>query len=48
VRPVQPGPERRTTHEGKPRLRYVEHAGGRHNEADWASRLEGALEFLLE
>ena len=41
------GPERRTTHEGKPRLRYVEHAGGRHNEADWASRLEGALEFLL-
>ena len=41
------GPDRRTTHEGKPRLRYVEHAGGRHNEADWASRLEGALEFLL-
>ena len=36
-----------TTHAGKPRLRYVEHAGGRHNEADWASRLEGALEFLL-
>ena len=47
VRPAPPGPERRATHEGKPRLRYVEHAGGRHNEADWASRLEGALEFLL-
>jgi predicted alpha/beta superfamily hydrolase len=28
-------------------LRYVEDAGGRHNEAAWASRLEGALEFLL-
>ena len=32
---------------GKPRLRYVEHAGGRHSEGDWAYRLEGALEFLL-
>jgi predicted alpha/beta superfamily hydrolase len=29
-------------------LRYVEDAGGRHNEAAWASRLEGALAFLLE
>jgi predicted alpha/beta superfamily hydrolase len=28
-------------------LRYVEDAGARHNEAAWASRLEGALEFLL-
>jgi predicted alpha/beta superfamily hydrolase len=46
-RATQPGPDRRTTHEGKPRLRYVEHAGGRHQEADWAYRLEGALEFLL-
>jgi predicted alpha/beta superfamily hydrolase len=39
--------DRRTKHEGKPRLRYIEHAGGRHSEADWASRLEAALEFLL-
>jgi predicted alpha/beta superfamily hydrolase len=46
-RATQPSPERRTRQEGKPRLRYVEHAGGRHNEADWAVRLEGALEFLL-
>jgi predicted alpha/beta superfamily hydrolase len=46
-RATQPAPERRTRHEGKPRLRYVEHAGGRHQEADWAYRLEGALEFLL-
>jgi predicted alpha/beta superfamily hydrolase len=29
------------------RLRYVEDPGGRHNEASWARRLEGALEFLL-
>jgi predicted alpha/beta superfamily hydrolase len=29
-------------------LRYVEDAGARHNEAAWASRLEGALTFLLE
>jgi len=29
------------------RLRYVEDQGGRHNEASWARRLEGALEFLL-
>ena len=46
-RATQPGPDRRTRHEGKPRLRYVEHAGGRHRESDWAVRLEGALEFLL-
>ena len=46
-RAAQPGPDRRTAHQGKPRLRYVEHAGGRHNEASWAARLEGALEFLL-
>jgi predicted alpha/beta superfamily hydrolase len=46
-RATQPGPERRTRQEGKPRVRYVEHVGGRHNEADWACRLEGALEFLL-
>jgi predicted alpha/beta superfamily hydrolase len=31
----------------RPTLRYVEDAGGRHNEADWAERLPGALEFLL-
>jgi hypothetical protein len=29
------------------RLRYVEDQSGRHNEASWARRLEGALEFLL-
>jgi predicted alpha/beta superfamily hydrolase len=28
-------------------LRYVEDAQGRHNEAAWARRLEGALDFLL-
>jgi predicted alpha/beta superfamily hydrolase len=33
--------------EGQPRLRYVEDHGGRHHEAAWARRLEGALEFLL-
>ena len=33
--------------EEKPALRYVEDAGGRHNERDWAARLEAALEFLL-
>jgi predicted alpha/beta superfamily hydrolase len=31
-----------------PALRYVEEAGARHTEAAWASRLEGALAFLLE
>ena len=31
----------------KPALRYVEDPGSRHNEADWAARLEDALEFLL-
>jgi predicted alpha/beta superfamily hydrolase len=40
-------PERRTRHELKPRLRYLEQVGGRHSEADWAARIEGALEFLL-
>jgi predicted alpha/beta superfamily hydrolase len=34
--------------EGTSRLRYVEDPGGRHNEAAWAWRLEGALAFLLE
>jgi predicted alpha/beta superfamily hydrolase len=29
-------------------LRYVEDGGGRHHEASWARRLEGALVFLLE
>ena len=28
-------------------LRYAEDAGGRHSEADWAHRLTGALQFLL-
>jgi len=31
----------------KPALRYVEDHGSRHNERDWAKRLEQALEFLL-
>jgi predicted alpha/beta superfamily hydrolase len=31
----------------KPSLRYVENPGGRHNERDWALRLDAALEFLL-
>jgi predicted alpha/beta superfamily hydrolase len=31
-----------------PILRYVEDADARHTEAAWASRLEGALAFLLE
>jgi predicted alpha/beta superfamily hydrolase len=31
----------------KPALRYVEDPGSRHNEVDWAKRLEDALEFLL-
>jgi predicted alpha/beta superfamily hydrolase len=31
----------------KPSLRYVEDPGGRHNERDWALRLDAALEFLL-
>ena len=29
-------------------LRYVEDGRGRHSEADWARRLPGALEFLLQ
>jgi predicted alpha/beta superfamily hydrolase len=42
------GPDRRRPWTvGKPRLRYVEDHGGRHHEAAWARRLEGALEFLL-
>jgi hypothetical protein len=31
----------------KPSLRYVEDPGGRHNEGNWALRLDAALEFLL-
>jgi predicted alpha/beta superfamily hydrolase len=46
-RTARGGPDRRSTQGGKPRLRYVEHVGGRHSEGDWAYRLEGALEFLL-
>ena len=42
------GVDRRGRHDGKPRLRYVEDPRGRHNEAAWAGRLEGALRFLLE
>ena len=49
-RPSAPyaGLDRRGLHRGKPRLRYVEDPGGRHNEAAWARRLSGALTFLLE
>jgi hypothetical protein len=39
-----PGSRRATE---RPTLRYVEAAGGRHNEAYWADRSPGALEFLL-
>ncbi len=49
-RPRKPyaGPDRRENRtDGKARLRYVEDAGGRHQEAAWARRLEGALEFLI-
>jgi enterochelin esterase-like enzyme len=49
-RPRKPyaGPEHRGSWiDSKPRLRYVEDAGGRHQEWAWARRLEGALEFLL-
>jgi predicted alpha/beta superfamily hydrolase len=46
-RATRGGADQRSRHTGKPRLRYFEHAGGRHTESDWASRLEGALEFLL-
>jgi predicted alpha/beta superfamily hydrolase len=38
---------RRDRRQGRPRLRYAEDPGGRHNEAAWARRLEGALAFLL-
>jgi hypothetical protein len=47
-RPAHRGPDKSARHEGKPRLRYVEQAGGRHSEADWARRLASALEFLLQ
>jgi predicted alpha/beta superfamily hydrolase len=39
-----PGSRRATE---RPTLRYLEAAGARHNEAAWAERLPGALEFLL-
>jgi len=42
------GVDRRGLHRGKPRVRYIEDAGGRHNEAAWSRRLSGALTFLLE
>jgi len=42
------GAERRGTWiDDKPRLRYVEDHAGRHQEAAWARRLEGALGFLI-
>jgi predicted alpha/beta superfamily hydrolase len=48
ARPELPRADRRLRLAGKPRLRYVEEAGGRHNEAAWARRLAPALEFLLD
>jgi predicted alpha/beta superfamily hydrolase len=39
---------RRPAGRAAPLLRYVEDSGGRHHEAAWARRLEGALTFLLE
>jgi predicted alpha/beta superfamily hydrolase len=45
---VYAGPDRRSRGAGIARLRYVEDAHGRHSEACWARRLEGALAFLLE
>jgi predicted alpha/beta superfamily hydrolase len=42
------GLDRRGLHRGKPRVRYIEDAGGRHDEAAWSRRLSGALTFLLE
>jgi predicted alpha/beta superfamily hydrolase len=42
------GVDRRGRHGGKPRIRYHEDPAGRHNEAAWARRLAGALQFLLE
>jgi predicted alpha/beta superfamily hydrolase len=39
-----PGPRGESS---APVLRYVEDPGGRHQEGDWARRLEEALEFLL-
>ena len=47
LRPAHRGHDRRARYDGKPRLRYIEQAGGRHSEADWARRLASALEFLL-
>jgi predicted alpha/beta superfamily hydrolase len=41
----RPGEERRARTQSA--LRYLEDAGGRHCEAAWAARLEGALAFLL-
>jgi isoamylase len=49
VRAPYSGPERRRRGvDDRPRLRYVEDPGGRHQEAAWARRLEGALAFLIE
>jgi predicted alpha/beta superfamily hydrolase len=47
-RPAVQGSDGRMRLAGKPRLRYIEDAAGRHNEASWARRLGPALEFLLE
>jgi hypothetical protein len=48
TRPAYGGPNRRGLAAGTARLRYLEDAHGRHSEACWARRLEGALGFLLE
>jgi len=47
-RPALQGMDARLRLAGTPRLRYVEDAGGRHNEAAWSRRLAPVLEFLLD
>jgi predicted alpha/beta superfamily hydrolase len=46
--PLYRGSNRRVSGDDEPRLRYVEDAGGRHNEAAWAKRVGSAMEFLFE
>jgi len=46
-RPMSPAAERRAKRPSS-LLRYIEDAGGGHQEAAWAYRLEGALDFLLD
>ena len=48
VRAPYDGLNRRARAGEKPRLRYLEETGGRHNEAAWARRLGEALAYLFE